>query len=882
MDMRHKYVFLGVALLMFTGSAVAVASTLIGSATSTFSVSLSTEVASIAAGSSSTFSVTYRCASLSGDCTGDDIEITVPGPLAIETFTQSGGLLASSARTASGVRFTFVDPVPSGSSGTVTVTVRAPYCATTTQVIPATIALTAVASGSNSNPVWASSPAVPVAAIAGCVSDPFDTFQKWGYDIAPGGKIWWSMRLPKRATSYAVEDVLPPTMVLNEFGVGDSTIALEVFCGSLWYPISNWGLSDTPLVCPMSGQGPDALRFPTVTRVRALVPANTGSYLTVAMFSKSSLLPGTAVENCADLIAALPERSCVTSTMLKAAPVPDVQMWLVGSPNDPLASPPDWMPAPALAVDATHPMAAGDVAYAVRIRNGSDSGDDLRDPVISVLLDPALDVVAGATWEEAYPTVSGSTFAPGTDPRTQAGCLKPQSTVVRNFAGSGQTLVRWRFLNCVLAGGLGTDAGVGVYFSAHLASSTKAGTNVQNHAAVSTFELGSRAASWNCWNALVDTNDVDADGYTDDELCLSSDVNYTVPTRDELTSNALIQGTLDSELTRYPAFGETDQTGTATYEFTIKNSGSGSVAALDVVDLLPAVGDTSVLPPMEARNSGWGQQVVSVDSVAIIDTVGVATVVPAADVALGYSNLTNPCRLDSGGASGVRISGGVFPALATVTGPAGCTPGDWDATPVGARSIALSYRPAVAFAPGQTLRIRLKVALIGAPVAGTVAWNSYAFSARPSDSSSFDLSAEPRRSGVTMVDRTTTAALSGWVWHDKDSNGLRDDTSSALAGVQVTVLDTGGTVVTTRLTTTDGSWAAYGLAPNSQYSVVFGPVGLPLELVPTLPDVGADELVDSDVPLSSAPYRLVSVATGSPGSETRGNNLGLNRLHPPT
>ena len=132
-----------------------------------------------------------------------------------------------------------------------------------------------------------------------------------------------------------------------------------------------------------------------------------------------------------------------------------------------------------------------------------------------------------------------------------------------------------------------------------------------------------------------------------------------------------------------------------------------------------------------------------------------------------------------------------------------------------------------------------------------------------------------------MIDLSTSVAASGFAWADDDGNGLRDD-PGGVSGVVVTVLDNTNTEVTADVTLVNGAWSVYGLAPNTAYIARFSRASLPIHFAATEPNVGTDELLDSDVTSGDSTAYVVTFTTGAAGTEVAGINLGLMVVRPPT
>ena len=584
------------ALCLFAGSAAAFASGGPDVATTAFTVAVSADKSSINAGETVNLSFTYRCASVAADCERPELDAELPHPLVVQTFTQRGGLLDSASQTSGGVRFTFRDPMPAGSSGVVTVSARSPYCADPADM-PASVQVTGETDSQNAATTRVDSSPIALNGIADCADPLPQQLGKFGYSGGPGGKIWWRIEAESRPASYVIEDELPSGLILTDLGGGGDDVEFEAFCEGAWVAVP-WGdLYSDPMPCPRTLiEGYSA--FPSVSAVRIKIAANTAPTFWIATFTDPNTTPGAEITNCIGVIGT-GETSCDVSSVLEAAALPDSYMSIIGSPSRTLGPPDDWMPTEPLVEDIDHVLGPYDVAFSARVRNTENSGGPLVDPVLLVELDAGVDFDPARNWFESYISVA-DWLTTEDDPRLQAGCSSPIMSKLPNFGGSGKTMLRWQFRDCVIPGGNGTSTGVAVYFSTSLQANLAPGSQVTATVYTTAFESGTQNPPWNCWDPQVDTDDMDGDLLDTDDVCRGDSVTYTVPARNELTSAAYVKGTIDAAFTRFPAFGDTNETGNATYEFSVTNTGNGAMDAVDLVDVLAHVGDTSTLPPYGA------------------------------------------------------------------------------------------------------------------------------------------------------------------------------------------------------------------------------------------------------------------------------------------
>ncbi len=103
----------------------------------------------------------------------------------------------------------------------------------------------------------------------------------------------------------------------------------------------------------------------------------------------------------------------------------------------------------------------------------------------------------------------------------------------------------------------------------------------------------------------------------------------------------------------------------------------------------------------------------------------------------------------------------------------------------------------------------------------------------------------------------TTGLVNGYVWMDKDGNGLHDDGETGMAGVTVELYREDGTRVASTATDAAGTYTFESVEPGTYYVQVTPPVGY----VFTLADRG-DEARDSDVSRATGQTATFTLTSG--------------------
>ncbi|MGB1249382.1 MAG: SdrD B-like domain-containing protein, partial [Candidatus Promineifilaceae bacterium] len=505
--------------------------------------------------------------------------------------------------------------------------------------------------------------------------------------------------------------------------------------------------------------------------------------------------------------------SCVTTIVDLLSPAPRLTKAIVGAPDQPFdsATAKGW-PAIELDENSLPPRTQGtsDLIYGIRMRASSSMGDWV-DPVLVDLLDENLEYVpypSGTNWWHVAVDDDSSL---GQNPYENPACHTPSFSMVEDFNGTGRTLLRWSFDGCTIPAQSSVMPDIHVFFSTRIKTNVTSGTMIPNmgsslipfsespHDYYCRDNKAPNAETADYWPDSEDVNDLDGDGVLSEMVCPSNVLTYTVPTITMLDSSKWVKGALDSEFSRYPITGDTNISGTGTYEIFIENSGNINVTQLDVVDFMPYNGDTSVTID-DDRNSAWGTQIAA--EIAIersADAGNTWANVPSNDLLYGkpvYGTTNDPCVFDRANPNGDDIS---------ITGshPNGCTPFSQTLSADGALSFGFRFQPASALAPGEMIRVTLPVKLFGNPpgcddplcVGDTItntaiAWNSFAFGGTYEDGSRAPqslLDTEPIKVGLSFIDTNNYTSLGNLVWNDANGNGLQEATELPIVGVTVSL-----------------------------------------------------------------------------------------------
>ncbi|MEA2559984.1 MAG: large repetitive protein [Acidobacteriota bacterium] len=442
------------------------------------------------------------------------------------------------------------------------------------------------------------------------------------------------------------------------------------------------------------------------------------------------------------------------------------------------------------------------VSYRLRVRSAPQSSDPvpLQDLVATDLLPVNLLFVSWAFDDQ-------STGLPAPQVFDQ----------IPNFAGTGRTLLRWRWN--AGSGNLGVNQQVFINITVTIRNGAPFGALANDF----TLEHDNPGLAQRCSTpSQADALDLDEDANTAEILCRESE-SITVAGIAQLVSSKTIQGTCDGGSVSTSAGTLTG--GALEYRLRVQNVGTVAMQNFVLIDILPFVGDTGVRDT-NPRGSLWTPLLA-------------APITPPPGTVIYYSTSGNPCRGEVGG-----------PTVA-------CDPPNWTTVPpdpiTSVRSFKVEFGSLVVD-PFDFIEFFFSMVTPGDVPPGDAAFNSFAYQADRADGLG-SLAAEPQKVGVTLG-ACDAARLGDFVWVDVNSDGVQNDGPTGLNNVYTRLFAPGpdglpGTLDDVPLSSTLTSngpggapgWYSFpGLAPGS-YLVCFTP---PPTFVVTTPDQGADNL-DSDI-----------------------------------
>ncbi len=276
-----------------------------------------------------------------------------------------------------------------------------------------------------------------------------------------------------------------------------------------------------------------------------------------------------------------------------------------------------------------------------------------------------------------------------------------------------------------------------------------------------------------------DTNDI-AENPLVSPIYAKSNVNenrilFFVSTK----SNKKIKGNLDTEFLEEPQVANATSGGSIEYKISVTNIGNVGLEQVEIVDILPHIGDTGVILNTVPRNSGYPVYTITEVTAKIIRENGTEE---KTGFEIFYSNSYNPVRF-----------GPVFNEIGVDD--------DWILTLpeniADVKSFKVITNESV-LNPNDMLEINvIAVAPVSTPV-DSIAWNSFAADVVYKNLEGDDthlLAIEPEKVGVQIQDTPVDkGVINGYVWFDDNKNGLPDIGEEGMNDVGIVLEDENGII----------------------------------------------------------------------------------------
>lgn len=347
----------------------------------------------------------------------------------------------------------------------------------------------------------------------------------------------------------------------------------------------------------------------------------------------------------------------------------------------------------------------------------------------------------------------------------------PTKEVIENYKNTGRTLLRWSFDNFIIP--VGTN--LRVYFKAFIKITS-------NNTIINNAYVGNPGDDvLFVYNAIKDTNDYDGDGITD-EIIASSSITSLVLLSSEFVIKKLVKGDLDLD---YSRLGNVTPGGNIDYQYYITNNQDVNLKDIQLVDILPYVGDTGVILTSTPRGSQFEIYPTAIVTAEIINVLG-EPVEPNPEITIEYSTSNNPIRFDQ---LGNQIGTGTWSAIPPT-----------DFTTIRAVKVITASNVLLKSYERLIVHIQAK-APVNTPVK-QIAYNSFSVKANQvkSDNSTEPLlPIEPNKVGVQTLD-LAKSSIGDFVWEDLNGNGVYDEYEPGVNGITVELYDSSMKLISSTVT----------------------------------------------------------------------------------
>ena len=415
------------------------------------------------------------------------------------------------------------------------------------------------------------------------------------------------------------------------------------------------------------------------------------------------------------------------------------------------------------------------------LRSVADKADIIN-PIFIDYLPVGLEFLANSYYFQYNDYVNGQNYD-SRNPGWPSYVPQPVPQVIKNFNGSGRTLVRWDFSAFTIP----AINILSVRFIAVVSVSPPTSfinTAYQGNPGDHTF--------MNPYSEFLDSLDFDGDGITNEKIVKSQNINFTALSSSVFRVEKFVQGEKD---TTFSQLGTTVAGGTAEYNLHVTNSFANNIKDIQLVDILPYVGDTGVILNNTPRGSQYEVLANSIVTAKIINILG-DPVDPNPDIIIEYNKSNDPVRFDENDQ------------------PIGTDP-NWSTTPPSniaqIRSFRVTTGPNVVLRPYDRLVVEIQVKASDTASSGQTAYNSFATKATQITPSGNDplLPTEPNKVGLT-IQYTPVSNIGDFVWIDTNGNGIYDPSEVGINGVTVELYNEGGTLLNTTVTANSPNTALPG------------------------------------------------------------------------
>ncbi len=385
--------------------------------------------------------------------------------------------------------------------------------------------------------------------------------------------------------------------------------------------------------------------------------------------------------------------------------------------------------------------------------NANCSRSRLKNPIFAIILPKEYEYLGNEQY--SYSDIFTATTPP-----------QPVVRTIPDFDANGSTLVKFEFIN-ENEFSFRQLANISINFDVSVAVGALG--NVGSFLLLNT--VGSTGVIPNSLDVYIDTNNIAEDSSVSQNYAKSNILVNRILYFVSTSSNKKVKGLLDTEYVEEPEVGRTFDGGSLEYLITVTNIGNANLEEVEVVDILPYIGDTGVISTSSPRNSEYPIYAL---------TEVVATLVPSEEEVefdIFYSTSTDPVR---------------FGASFDIIG----TDDNWTNEPPSDLSLLKAFKVRtkdIVLLPNQSLRIAITASIpTGLPVSA-IAWNSFATDVIYRDLENQEqhlLAIEPEKVGVQVVESDPNLAkISGYSFFDSNSDGYYSDKDSLVNDVMAVLYD---------------------------------------------------------------------------------------------
>jgi len=828
------------------------------------------------------YNIRYRCASLIEDCVNTSVSMEFPDGVEVVSLSSGGNIANSQINNLAGGNTEVIFDLETagtptilaaGSSGRLEVCLKWDCLANGGTQMPA--------AGSSFN--FASSPTmfasgtslqaspsadVTVPTFLGCLPAPSSSgtgLLKTERDMAsivhPGGVSSWALVMPAHTGPLTFYDTIPPNTFFTDY-IGQNQNSIELLIGGTWHDIgigqiNSWvesnynngtlnnlvasgvstGASAVLLDVSSTSLGSYYLDGPTAIRITTPAGNNTNASRPLSLYIDPSVAVGDIIQNCFSSSDPSLGRSCDNTNIGNPeATLMRFRKSFGASIGDPYPTNFPYNRVPPIT------KSNQDLVYALNYIHGNGNDGAKTGLIITDTLPLGFDFIPGVGGNDwrIYLRPQNDINEPfGLD--TQPDCETP------NFSKStdpntGKVVLNWEFSNCAMYGRFNSQQQLDIIFTARYIGTELLGGQLTNCAAAKFSD-----------ESLIYCDDLGQEIRGD----CPDKITSNIPTIDALVNaSKFVQGKLDSVFTRFSSFGDTDSSGFATYELYIYNYGIEGLRKLEIVDILPNIGDYALTTELP-RGSQWNATLAGPIELERI-SIGTTWTDDLANVNgnILYATTYDPCYKDNSGQ--VKAETGLPEPMSQ-----SCSSTDFSASNpvVGATAFALTWEDAanpILFGEGIRLRFQTQQPVTDPdPNLNEIAWNSFAVTGTQTDDLEL-FSTEPLKVGARNID-AFSSGLGNLVWLDNNANGRQDIGEPGIENIHVSIYEANGDTVLvggiSLITTTDinGHYEFLGLTPNTDYIIRLdsftdfnGGGILAIRNLTDLDSPNANDLTDSD------------------------------------